>query len=90
MAAALELRYVPAGLPRNTQFYGYVDSGRAWAADSSNPVSRSKLSSFGGGVRSSLTDTLFATLEVAKPINTEVSTQGDKHARVFVSITAQF
>jgi hemolysin activation/secretion protein len=67
-----------------------VDGGRAWAADSSNPVPRAKLSSFGGGLRSSLSDTLFATLEVAKPINTEVSTQGNRDARVFLSIMAQF
>lgn len=90
LATALELRYVPAGLPRNVQFYGFVDHGRVWAADGSNPVPRAKLSSFGGGMRSSVSDTLFATLEVAKPVNTEVSTQGDKHAHVFLSITAQF
>lgn len=90
VAAALELRYVPAGLSRNVQFYGYVDGGRAWAADSGNPVPRSKLSSLGAGLRSSLSDTLFVTLEVAKPINTEVSTQGNKDARVFLSIMAQF
>jgi len=33
---------------------------------------------------------VFATLEIAKPINTEVRTQGDRNARAFVTVTAQF
>ncbi|MES2887744.1 MAG: ShlB/FhaC/HecB family hemolysin secretion/activation protein [Pseudomonadota bacterium] len=90
VAATVELRYLPAGLPRNTQFYGFIDGGRAWAAEGGNPVPRAKLSSFGGGVRSGLSNKVFATLEIAKPMNTEVRTRGDKGARAFLSITAQF
>jgi hemolysin activation/secretion protein len=90
VAATIELRYVPAGLPRNVQFYGYVDGGRAWAADGGNTVSRSTLTSFGGGARASLTDTVFATFEIAKPMSAVVATRGNKNARAFLSLTAQF
>jgi hemolysin activation/secretion protein len=90
LAATLELRYVPRGMPRPMQFYGFVDGGRAWAADGGNPVPRTQLSSFGGGVRSSLSEKLFATLEIAKPMSPEVRTRGDKGARAFLSLTAQF
>jgi len=90
LAAMVELRHVPAAWSNNVQVYGYVDAGRVWAADGGAPVARPKLASAGGGVRASLNRSVFATLEIAKPINTEVRTQGDKNARAFVSVTAQF
>lgn len=90
VAAALELRYVPVDLSRKVQFYGFLDGGRVWAAHGGGTVPQSSLSSFGGGVRSSLGNSLFVSVEIAKPINTQVSTQGDKDARMFVSIAAQF
>ena len=90
VAVTLELRHSPASLPHNVQFYAYIDSGRVWAADGGALVARPKLSSAGGGVRASLGSTVFATLEIAKPLNTEVRTSGSKNARVFASITAQF
>jgi hemolysin activation/secretion protein len=90
LAASLELRYVPAGLPRNVQIYGFVDGGRVWTADGNDVTPNTRLASFGGGVRASLSSTLFATLELAKPIDSIVRTQGDKDARVFLSIQAQF
>ena len=90
VAMTLELRHTPASLPPNVQLYGYVDSGRVWAADGGAFVARPKLSSAGGGVRASLDSTVFATLEVAKPLNTEVRTSGNKNARVFASVTSQF
>ncbi|MEO6280662.1 ShlB/FhaC/HecB family hemolysin secretion/activation protein [Roseateles sp.] len=90
VAAMLELRYVPAGLPRNVQLYGYVDGGRVWAATGGNPVPRAKLGSLGLGARAGLSDKVFATFEIAKPMNTEVRTRGSKHARAFVSVSTQF
>lgn len=90
MAATLELRHVPVAWSHNVQFYGYVDAGRVWAADGGAPVTRPKLASAGGGVRTSINRSVFATLEIAKPINTEVRTRGDKNARAFVTVTAQF
>lgn len=90
IAATLELRYLPAGLPVNAQVYGFVDGARGWAADGGNVPAHSKLASFGGGVRSKLNETLFATVEIAKPINHDVRTEGNRHARAFVSLSAQF
>jgi len=90
VAASLELRYVPAGLPGNVQIYGFVDGGRVWTADGDDVKPNTWLASFGGGVRANLSRALFATLEVAKPIDPVASTQGDKDARVFVSLQAQF
>lgn len=90
VAATLELRHVPAVWSSQVQFYGYVDAGRVWAASGGAPVPRPRLASAGGGVRASLNRSVFATLEIAKPINTEVRTQGDKNARAFASVTAQF
>ena len=90
VAATLELRYVPAGLPRNVQLYSFLDGGRVWAAEGGNPVDRPKLASFGFGARANLSEAVFATVEIAKPINTEVKTRESKSARAFVSVTAQF
>jgi hemolysin activation/secretion protein len=90
VAATLELRYVPAGRPRNVQLYGFVDGGRVWAAEGGNPVDRPRLASFGAGTRASLSERVFATVELAKPLNTEVKTRESKSARAFVSVTAQF
>ena len=90
VAATLELRYVPAGLPINTQLYTFVDGGRVWAAEGGNPTNRSKLTSLGIGVRAGLSEAVFATVELAKPMNTEVQTRESKSARAFFSVSAQF
>jgi hemolysin activation/secretion protein len=90
LAASLELRYAPAGLPRNAQIYGFADSGRLWTADGNNVSPHTRLASFGGGVRASLNSKLYATLELAKPIDPIVGTQGGKNARAFLAIRAQF
>lgn len=90
IAASLELRYVVVGLPRNVQLYGFVDGGRIWAAQGGETPAQASLASFGGGVRASLSGTLFTTLELAKPIDPIVSTRGDKDVRAFLSIQAQF
>ena len=90
VAMTLELRHVPASLPHNVQLYGYVDSGRVWAADGGALVARPRLSSAGGGARASLGGTTFATFELAKPLNTEVRASSNKNVRVFASVTVKF
>lgn len=90
VAASLELRYSPAGWPGNVQLYSYVDAGRVWSADKASDVTYPTLTSFGGGARAAVTDTVFATVEIAKPMSTEVATRGNKHPRAFFSINAQF
>ncbi|SHH80651.1 ShlB/FhaC/HecB family hemolysin secretion/activation protein [Pollutimonas bauzanensis] len=93
IAASLELRYAPSLpkiLPYGSHFYGFVDGGRIWSRSASAEISRSSLSSFGGGMRANLAKHLFATLEIAKPVSPAVYTKGDKHPRIFFSIAAQY
>ena len=90
LAGTLELRYVPAGLPRDVQIYGFVDDGFVWADDGRKTPSDNWLGSFGGGVRAKLSSTFFSTLEVATPIERVGSPEGERGARVFGSIQAQF
>ncbi|WP_246119821.1 ShlB/FhaC/HecB family hemolysin secretion/activation protein [Azospirillum baldaniorum] len=66
-AGSLELRYTPV-LPDNAfaqavQIYGFVDGGEVWNRSSLEQNSRNSLVSVGGGVRASLVERLFATLE---------------------------
>lgn len=89
-AGSFELRWSPGFTTRNLQLYGFADGGRVWAADGGNAVARPKIASFGAGVRFGLTDTVFATVEVAKPVKVEVATEGNTKPRAFASITAQF
>jgi hypothetical protein len=48
------------------------------------------LASVGLGARANLLPGVLATLEVAQPINAEVRTEGNKHPRVFFSLSASF
>jgi hemolysin activation/secretion protein len=93
VALSLELRHapaLPALLPRGGQFYTFVDGGKLHAADGAAPPAHASLSSWGGGLRANVGASVFATLELAKPISTEVSTQGNKSVRMFFSVTAQY
>ncbi|HEX3139620.1 MAG TPA: ShlB/FhaC/HecB family hemolysin secretion/activation protein, partial [Rhizobacter sp.] len=93
VAAALELRYSPEIelLPHGSQLYGFLDGGRLSATTEGAPLTGARsLASFGFGARANLWPGVLATLEVAKPISAEVRTEGNKNARAFVSLTAQF
>jgi hemolysin activation/secretion protein len=92
MAASLEVRYALPNtyLPYGSHVYGFVDGGRLWAHQDAAPLAQRSLSSFGAGMRASLRKNVFATVEVAKPINPMVGTQGNKHPRVFFSISAYY
>lgn len=89
-ALMVELRHHPEFLPRNAQVFGYIDAGRVWAADGGAEPQRDKLTSWGGGVRANLNRSVSASLELAKPMNTEVRTRESKGVRVFVSVNAQY
>jgi hemolysin activation/secretion protein len=93
VAASVEWRWSPPMeqvLPRGGQFYAYMDGGQLHAAQgAASPPSRT-VSSLGGGVRANLGRATFATLELALPTSHAVRTRGDKHARAFFSISAQF
>ncbi|WP_454691440.1 ShlB/FhaC/HecB family hemolysin secretion/activation protein [Achromobacter aloeverae] len=93
MAGSLELRYAISSatfLPHGAHVYTFVDGGRIWSRAASAELSRSKLASFGAGMRANLTKTVYATLEVAKPLSSDVLTQGNKNPRIFFSISAQY
>lgn len=89
-AVMVELRHQPAFLPRQGQVYGFADAGKVWAAEGGAVPARPKLASLGGGLRVQLSGSLMATLEVAKPLNTEVRTRGTRSPRAFVAINAAF
>ena len=89
VAGILELQYiVDTGQPYFNSFtlYSFYDLGTIWADDGESVP----LSSAGAGVRLSFFDGLIGSLEIAKPINRTVAEKGDKDARVFFSVSAQF
>ena len=93
-AGSLEFRYTPV-VPDNqvvqgVQLFGFIDGGQVWSRTSFETDSRMSLLSVGGGVRASLLERLFATVEIDKPLNRSVATEGDKDMRVFFNITAQY
>lgn len=93
VAASLELRYAVSSdrfLPQGAHVYTFVDGGHIWSRSESAPLTRAKLSSYGAGMRANLTQNLYATIEVAKPMSSDVLTQGNKDPRVFFSLSAQY
>lgn len=93
VSGSLELRYAVSSesfLPHGAHVYSFIDGGRLWSRSESPELARAKLSSYGAGMRANLTKNLYATLEVAKPMSSDVLTQGDKNPRVFFSISAQY
>ncbi len=93
VAASVEWRWSPPMeqvLPRGGQFYAYMDGGQLHAAAGAASLPHRTVSSLGGGLRANLGTATFATLELALPTSHAVRTTGDKHARAFFSISAQF
>ncbi len=93
IAGSVELRYSPAQtlLPHGMQLYGFLDGGRVSAAsEGMSPGTRRSLASFGLGARANLLPRVLASIEIAKPVSAQVATEGNKHPRVFASLTAQF
>jgi hemolysin activation/secretion protein len=90
LALMIELRHHPEFLPSNAQLFGYADTGRVWAAPGGAVPARPSLTSAGAGIRLNLPRGMLATLEVAKPLNTDVRTQASKDPRAFISLSAPF
>ncbi len=79
-------------LPVNMfQLYGFYDIGKVWDEDAVLVEDRQRsLSSTGLGFRSTVTDNLAATFEVAVPLTRDVGTEGDKGTRFFGTLTGRF
>jgi hemolysin activation/secretion protein len=87
VAGAIELRWSWKKLNdwlSLLQLYAFADAGRIW----NNGTPSDSLSSAGGGVRVGVAPGLSATVELAKPLSRDVLSQGDRDARVFVSLSA--
>ncbi len=65
------------------QIYGFYDFGVVWETASNDFRGHTSLSSTGGGIRLGITKSVFAGLEVAKPLTRIVANEGDKGPRVF-------
>ncbi len=92
LAASVELRYgqtLNAELLTAFQLYGFYDFGAVWNDDAPGN-GRATLASVGGGVRLTLPRSIFANVEIAKPLTRAVSTTGDQEVRVFFSLSATF
>src|SRR5690606_30682203 len=81
IAALLEVRYALPNsfLPHGSHLYGFIDGGKLWTHKDAPALERASLSSFGAGMRANLSKKLFATVEIAKPINPVVGTQNNKN-----------
>ena len=76
---------------RDVQAYTYFDYGVVW---NRIPISTGStvqdLNSLGAGIRFNVTDTISGYLEWDKPLNQEVSAEGNKDGRFFFSLSARF
>ena len=93
LAGSIELRYgeeVDDSLVTSYEVYGFYDIGAVWNRNTEPGERRESLASAGGGARVGLMRDIQASLEVAQPLTRDVASTGDRGARVFFSITAQF
>jgi len=90
LAGIFELRYTfVADEPyfKRLQVYGYYDAAYVWNENRQCFPGRDNTSSFGFGARVVLTDYLRASIAVGDPISRFITIEGDRHSRVFFSVT---
>ncbi|GJL78564.1 MAG: hypothetical protein NPINA01_15530 [Nitrospinaceae bacterium] len=76
---------------RNLQAYAFIDYGSVWnRVPTPTGARRQDLASAGLGTRFNLTQYLSGTVEVAKPLNRDVATEGNRDPRVFFSLSARY
>ena len=96
IAGKLELRYngnVGETYFNSYQLYSYYDIGRVWLRDVPSGVNeKDSLATVGAGIRTSFTENLSSTLEVAVPMTKPASNQGGhgNDPRLFFGTTARF
>jgi hemolysin activation/secretion protein len=87
LAGALEVRWTWRQVNdwlTSVQIFAFADAARLW----NNDAASESLTSAGAGVRFGVIPGFNAAVEVAKPLSRDVQSQGDRSARVFVSISA--
>ena len=94
VGASVELQFSQAPgwtFLQSYQLYAFYDFGVVWNTDSNTP-SQESLASAGIGVRTNLTDWLFADFEVAQPLTRELENRSDNRdsERYFFRLTGQF
>lgn len=76
---------------RDMQAYTFFDYGKVWNRTETATGSKSDdLYSMGLGIRFNLTDVISGYVEWNKPLDQEVSTEGNTDGRVFFSLSARF
>jgi hemolysin activation/secretion protein len=91
-----ELRYgreLAESLLSAYQLYGFYDWGRVWNRNLPEGFADQRtrtLSSVGAGLRLTLLDHVRSSLEIARPLTFTPDTTGDRSARVFFSLSADF
>ena len=76
---------------RSLQAYAFYDFGSVWNRIATpTGEKRQDLASAGLGARFNLTKYLSGYVEVAKPLNEKVASEGDKDPRVFFSLSATY
>jgi hemolysin activation/secretion protein len=72
------------------QFYGFYDYGVVWNDNALPGFDSLTLESAGGGLRLTLPQSIYATFEIARPLNRTPITQDDRDWRGFFSISKRF
>lgn len=92
LAGKLELAYGEvAEVVRDYQVYGFADGGATWDRDPRAGVeSRRTAFSVGMGARANLTEWSSVNVEVAKPLQRVVATQGDDGPRLFLTLIVRY
>ncbi|MEK9627404.1 MAG: ShlB/FhaC/HecB family hemolysin secretion/activation protein [Nitrospinota bacterium] len=76
---------------KDIQAYTFFDYGTVWnRLETTQGATKQDLSSIGLGVRFNVTDHFSGYLEWDKPLNQDVSSEGNKDGRVFFNLSAHF
>jgi hemolysin activation/secretion protein len=76
---------------RGLQAYAFLDYGTVWNRIQTSTIGKQQeLTSTGIGTRFNLTKHLSGYVELAKPLNRVVASEGNKDARVFFSLSATY
>ena len=94
LALSLELQRafdVKMKFLRNLQAYVFFDYGSVWNRIATpTGAKKQDLASAGVGARFNLTKHFSGYLEIAKPLNEKVASEGNKDPRVFFSLSATY